>query len=237
MKLGIMQPYFFPYIGYFSLLDYAEEFILFDTAQYERKGWMKRNRVLKPNDGWQYIHAGVVKPKFKAVIKDVLLEENDDWVERIFRQLLHYKSIAPFYQETLSIVEMSLNIKHSTLTGLNKHILSVICDALNISCQIKIFSEMNLKIASVDHAGQWALRIAQAHGATEYVNPAGGKQIFNHEDFQENNIILSFLSNNLNPYDQKRSNFEPALSIIDMLMFSGKEKTCGMLKDYYIESF
>ena len=232
-----MQPYFFPYIGYFSLLDYADEFIIFDTVQYNRKSWMRRNRILKSNDGWQYIRAGIIKPKFKAVIKDVLLDKNEEWVRTIFSQLVHYKNIAPFYEETLSIVEKCFDYGKSTLTGLNKNILLVICDYLGISCQIKIFSEMNLRISSVDHAGQWALRIAHAYGATEYVNPPGGKEIFNHKDFQENNIMLSFLSNKLKPYDQKRMNFEPALSIIDVLMFCEKDNICSMLKDYEIESF
>jgi hypothetical protein len=237
LKLAIMQPYFFPYIGYFSLLDYADEFIIFDTVQYDRKGWMKRNRILKPNGGWQYFQAGVIKPEYKAIIKDVLIEQDDGWKAKIYRQLHHYKMIAPFYAETMRIVERCLNWVCVSLTDLNRNILSIFCDYLNIKCPLKTFSKMDLEILTpVEHAGQWALRIAQVYGAAEYVNPPGGKEIFNPKDFQENNIKLSFLSNNLKPYDQKRAIFEPALSIIDIMMFCEKEKVIEMLKDYNIES-
>lgn len=55
MRLGIMQPYFFPYIGYFSLMKQVDEFILLDDVQFIRHGWIERNRILKPSGGWQYI--------------------------------------------------------------------------------------------------------------------------------------------------------------------------------------
>ena len=55
MKLGIMQPYFFPYLGHFALIAAVDEWIVFDITQYTRKSWVNRNRVLRPDGGWQYV--------------------------------------------------------------------------------------------------------------------------------------------------------------------------------------
>lgn len=139
MKLAIMQPYFFPYIGYFSLMDYADEFILFDTAQYDRKGWMNRNRVLKPKEGWQYIRAGVVKPSFRATIKEVEVSAESEWKHTLLRQLEHYKSAAPYFEETVAFIEKGLAGPASTLTELNKHTLMAVRDHLGLQCPIKVF--------------------------------------------------------------------------------------------------
>lgn len=231
-----MQPYFFPYIGYFSLLDYADEFILFDTAQYDRKGWMKRNRVLKPNDGWQYIQAGVLKPKFKAPIKEVLIDQNDEWKEKIIRQVDHYKNIAPFYKEIVALLKESLDFKYETLVDLNCKTLDLFSRYIGIKCPIKVFSNMNLKIRNIEHAGQWALRISESYGADEYVNPVGGSEIFNPKEFKNLGIKLSFLQHRLPLYMQERKIFEQSLSILDVLMFNGREKTSKIVKDYIVEN-
>jgi len=235
MKLAVMQPYFFPYIGYFSLMVYADEFILFDTVQYDRKGWMNRNRVLKPGKGWQYIRAGVVKPPFRATIKDVEIVSDHEWKKTLLRQLEHYKNMAPYFKECTSLIETSLTKPASTLTEVNKNTLESVRDYLGIVCPIKIFSEMKLEIGEVVHAGQWALRISEAMGAKEYVNPFGGKEIFNSNDFQQAGVKLSFLESNLPEYVQRCGSFENGLSIIDLLMFCGINDIQDMLQDYSIK--
>lgn len=92
MKLGIMQPYFFPYLGYFSLIKHTDRFILFDTVQFIRHGWIERNRILKPNEGWQYIQVPLIKDKGRdTVIKDVKIRNTENWQQKIIAQLQHYK--------------------------------------------------------------------------------------------------------------------------------------------------
>ncbi|MBT8042907.1 MAG: WbqC family protein [Kiritimatiellales bacterium] len=234
MKLAIMQPYFFPYIGYFSLLEYADEFILFDTAQYDRKGWMNRNRVLKPTDGWQYIRAGVVKPAFRATIKDVQVAQ-DDWQHVLFRQLEHYKT-APYYAQAIACIEAGVKKPATTLTHLNKQTLEAVRDYLDIHCPIRIFSEMGLELGPVEHAGQWALRITEAVGGGEYVNPPGAaREIFDPQDFNEAGIKLVILENRLPAYDQHRPSFENGLSIIDLMMFCAKDEIKAMLNEFKTE--
>ena len=87
MIVAIMQPYFFPYIGYFQLINSVDRFILFDDVQYIRHGWVNRNRILKPEEGWQYIIAPLQKHRQTELIRDIKLKEGDDWKKKILRQL------------------------------------------------------------------------------------------------------------------------------------------------------
>jgi len=92
MKLGIMQPYFFPYLGHFDLIYKTDRWIVFDTPQYIRQGWVNRNRILGPNSGWQYITVPTRKHHRDNPIRDILVKEGKDWRERVCRQLEHYWS-------------------------------------------------------------------------------------------------------------------------------------------------
>ena len=76
MRLGIMQPYFFPYLGYFSLIKHADLFILFDTPQFIRHGWIERNRILKPDVGWMYVSVLLIKHELQTPIKDVKIDNS-----------------------------------------------------------------------------------------------------------------------------------------------------------------
>ena len=99
MKLAIMQPYFSPYLGYFSLIKHTDNFILLDTVQFIRHGWIERNRILKPGwDTWQYIKVPLEKHSKNSIIKDIRIKTNQDWKRKLISQLVHYKKRAPFYQ-------------------------------------------------------------------------------------------------------------------------------------------
>jgi hypothetical protein len=91
MKIAIMQPYFFPYIGYWQLIHAVDRFVLFDDAQYIRHGWVNRNRILKPGGGWQYILVPLKKHALTESIKNVQVNPDGKWHELIVRQLAHYK--------------------------------------------------------------------------------------------------------------------------------------------------
>ena len=89
-----MQPYFFPYIGYFHLINCVDKRILADDAKNITKGWINRNRILKSGaDGWIYIIMPLSKHLYTAKIKDVSVVEGTAWYEKILRQLVHYKKV------------------------------------------------------------------------------------------------------------------------------------------------
>ncbi len=229
MRIAIMQPYFFPYLGYFQLIKSVDRFILFDDAQYIRHGWINRNRVLKPGDGWQYILAPLQKHKQKDLIKDIEIKTGSEWKERILRQLEHYRKKAPFYHEAIQLIEECLGSTETNITRFNAFCLNLVCQCMEIPFKVEISSEMNFDYSNVNDAGEWALRICEQLKATEYINPPGGKELFDPDKFNMANINLTFLFPVLEQYDQKRNAFEAGLSIIDVLMFNGIEKTRQMM--------
>ena len=106
MKIGIMQPYFFPYIGYFQLMHIAEKWIIFDEVQFSNKGWINRNRILHPDHkkDWSYINIPLSKSSKHKKICDVSIKSGIEWRESIFGKLSAYKSVAPYYDQTIKLV-------------------------------------------------------------------------------------------------------------------------------------
>jgi len=233
MKLGIMQPYFVPFLGYLSLIKQTDRFILFDSVQFMRHGWIERNRILKPDAGWQYIQVPLKKHSRDTIIKNIEINREQDWRDKIFRQLTHYKKKSPFYNETINVLDRAFNIETDSIVNLNENILKVICEYIGIDADIRIFSEMNIDIKDANAPDEWALNICNALGdADEYWNPEGGIEFFDKRKYVNAGIDIKFLKMNLSRYPQRRHEFEAGLSIIDVLMFNDPEKINTMLDDY-----
>ena len=235
MKIGIMQPYFFPYIGYMSLIKNTDKFILLDTVQFIRHGWIERNRILSPKDEWQYIAVPLQKKSRDTKIIDIKINNSTDWKNKILSQLIHYKKKANYYYKTIEIVNEGLNIETESIVELNANVLSKVCEYIEIPFNYEIYSQMKLYIDPAKAPDEWALNICKAMGnVTEYWNPIGGLNFFDKSKYEENNIKIYFLNSHITPYEQKQGQeyFEPGLSIIDVMMFNSPEKIREMLDNY-----
>jgi hypothetical protein len=234
MKVGIMQPYFFPYLGYFSLIKHTDLFILLDAVQYKRHGWIERNRVLKQNGGWLYIQVPLIRHNGQnTLIKDILINNSIPWKQKILAQLKPYKKYAPHYKEVLELVNDIFRHEFVSIVTLNKEALISVCNYLNIHTSIKVFTEMDLEIEKPAASDEWALNICKAMGKyTEYRNPPGGEDFFDRTKFGQANIDLKFQKLNITVYSQNRNEFEPSLSIIDVLMFNSVKEIHFLLDNY-----
>lgn len=224
MKLGIMQPYFFPYLGYFDLINYSDLWIVFDTVQYIRHGWVNRNRILHPEQGWQYIVVPLKKHSRDTVIRDIEIADGPMWHQRILGQNQHYKKKAPYFRETYRFVEECLAIEERSISRLNVAILEKVCLHLGIPFEYEYFSEMQLELDSVVEPGDWALRISEKIGAEEYVNPPGASAIFDSSKFEASGIKLTIRKLPSLEYACSGYEFVPGLSIIDVLMWNPPDK-------------
>ncbi len=230
MKIAIMQPYFFPYLGYMGLIKHTDRFILLDVVQYIRHGWIDRNRILKPDIGWQYIKVPVRKHSRDTTIRDIRINNDQDWRTRIMGQLQHYKKHAPHFDAVRGLVQGVLDQSHESIVRLNLAGLKAVCAYLHMDRDIRVFSEMDLPIEPPRAPDEWALNICKAiPGQHEYWNPMGGRELFDQAKYQASAIDLRFVGCLLPHYDQKRPDFEPGLSIIDVLMFNNAESTQAML--------
>lgn len=234
MKLAVMQPYFFPYIGYFTLIKHSDKFIIFDTPQFIRRGWIHRNRILNQQGQARYINASIHKAPVKTKIYDIELSDKLDWKSKIFEELEIYQGKAPYYDRVINFLKETLDYRTDSLSRLNYHTLKATCRFLNIKCDIDILSEMNLELGQVNEADEWGLEISKAMKAREYLNPPGAMHIFDRDKYSEDGIDLKFIKANIRPYDQMTDEFVPGLSIIDIMMFNSPEEINKMLDDYEV---
>jgi len=224
MILGIMQPYFFPYIGYFSLIKSVDKWIVFDSVQYIKRGWIERNRILSSNGSPFYIKVPLNKFHRHSLIKDVTIKNTENWSLKMLEQIKSYKKYAPFYHNVYSFLEESFEFKTNSIVEQNVYLLKKTCEYLEIPFNYEVFSEMNLSIDQPKAPGDWALNICKSLRAKEYINPIGGMQLFNKDMFEKSNIKIKFIKSRMVKYYQGPGEFHPWLSILDVMMFNDINK-------------
>ncbi|MBX8483722.1 WbqC family protein [Pseudomonas cichorii] len=218
--LGIMQPYFFPYLGYFQLIALVEQGILFDIVKYKRKSWMNRNRMLDNKGGWHYITVPV-KSSDGMLIKDAMVIDHAGSLRHIRGQLEHYRGKAPFFKQTLQLIDLTFNSTRSASIGdLSASSLKVVCDYLGMAFNWTVCSDMHLELPPIEHAGQWALEISSLMGARRYINAPGGREILIPREWHEREIDLRFLQPSVFRYPTGPYTFVENLSILDVLMWN-----------------
>jgi len=232
MKVGIMQPYFFPYIGYFQIMNAVDCWIIFDQVQFVDKGWINRNRILHPSPEkeWQYITLPLAKKNRFDQINEINIHPEIDWRKEIKGKLSIYSKKAPFFREAMALLDECFECEEQNLSLFLANALKVTARTLNINTEFMFMNELNLAIENIEHPGQWAVKISEAIGATQYINPPAGYAIFKEEEFQACGVELLFLQSNLSPYKQLSSNFVPGLSIIDLMMWNDKSVLDNMLR-------
>jgi hypothetical protein len=234
MRLAGMQPYFFPYLGYFGLIKHSDRFIIGDVVQMIKQGWIARNRILKPEDGWQYIQVPLVKHSHKALIKDVKFIVSEPWQGRILNQLDHYKKNAPYYKEVIGLLGYCFSYNTDSITDLNAHLLTETCQYIGIPFCKEFISELHVTIGETTAPDELGLYVCKAIGADTFINPPGGIVFYDRNKYASAGIKLEFLKVNFKPYDQRRESFEEGLSIIDVMMFNSPREIQMMLDDYQL---
>lgn len=234
MILSVMQPYFFPYLGYFLLIKHADTFVSFDTPQYIDRGWVNRNRIIHQNrPEAAYITVPLQKHPFDAAINQVEIDNAQDYRGRILGQVdASYKKRAPFFRPVRELLLSCLEGETQSLARLNELSLIKTCEYLGLPFNLQVFSRMDLQIDPVLDSGEWGLNISKAMGASRYINAPGGMALFDQKKFDDAGIDLRFLKIRFTPYEQKKPVFLEGLSILDVMMFNPPEKVLSMLDDY-----
>lgn len=222
-----------PYIGYFSLIKHTDEFILFDTVQFIRHGWIERNRMLKQAGGWQYIQVPLIKENGRdTLIKDIRINNTENWKQRMLAQIQHYRKIAPNYFRVVKLLEDIFSEEYTDIVSLNRRSLQTVCSFLGIEREFPVFSAMDVPVVPATAPDEWALNICLALGADTYINPIGGTEFFCRDKYTAAGVRLFFQQMDITEYGQRRTPFEPGLSILDVLMFCSAEQVNQMLDNF-----
>jgi len=221
MRVGIMQPYFFPHLGHFALIDRSDTWVVFDVTQYTPKTWMNRNRVLHPAGSWNWVTVPLMNSSNSISIREARVLDGAGAYQSVLGKLSHYRNKAPFSRAVEDLVAAAFaDVTDDSLVALNVNALRAVCSYLDISFEPLICSQLGLDLSGVSHPGGWAPAIASALGADEYLNPIGGRALFSEREFSELGIDLEFLDAPPFEYETRPYTFEPGLSIIDVLMWN-----------------
>lgn len=232
-----MQPYFFPYLGYFALIYHTDQWVVFDSSQYTPKSWINRNRVLNLHKDWSYISIPIEKSSQSKLINEIKVKSAASSRKGVINQIIHYKNKAPYYPQVLNLIEnVFQEFKSSSLVDLNNISIKYTCEYLGISYRETIFSQSGLLLPEINHPGSWALEIASAFGATHYLNPVGGKSLFIDTEFKQRGIKLEFLETHRYSYDTYPFKFVEDLSVIDVMMWNSAEEIRSIINNFSILS-
>ncbi len=229
MIVAIMQPYFFPYIGYFQLIEYADVFIYLDDVQYIKGGWVNRNRILKNGEA-SWITLPVLHAGHALAINKRQYELSPTIIARILRVIEERYRKAPNFREVYPIVREIMAYEDPNIARFNTNLIDRLADHLEIRARLVRSSEL------IKHnllAGQERVIALCRHlDATCYVNPVGGVALYQRERFARNGIDLCFLESTCSPYPQFGAAPVPSLSIIDVLMFNDRQSLAKRLREY-----
>lgn len=231
MKLGIMQPYIFPYIGYYQLINAVDKFVIYDDVNYINKGWINRNNLLV--NGKAFLFTIPLKEASQnKLINQIEIQENGSWSKKLLKTIEQAYKKAPYFENTFSLVS---NIINSPVKGIHELALlslRAVAEYLDIKTEFvdssSVYQNTNLK------AQERILDICLKEKADHYFNPIGGMEIYSNELFERSGIRLDFLKTIPVPYTQFGNEFVPYLSIIDVLMFNSKAEVIELIDQYEV---
>lgn len=218
MKLAVMQPYFFPYVGYFQLIRAVDAFVVLDDVNYIVRGWVNRNYILGPN-GKHLLTLPLKGASQNQLINEV---EVQDERHKLLKTLHHAYRRAPLFDAVFPVLEEILSFPEPNLSRFLTHGLKQICGYLDLHPMWQTSSQVE---KPPDLRGQdRILALCETLGATHYINAPGGRSLYEPGAFHARGMELSFLDPDPPPYTQFGAPFTPNLSIIDVMMFNTRDQ-------------
>ena len=229
MKIGIMQPYFFPYIGYWQLINAVDKYVIYDDVNYIKGGWINRNRILI-NDKPSFINLKMNGSSPNKLIKEIQVSNDNRWKSKLLKTIeLSYRK-APFFEMSFPIIEEIINHDEVNLSLYLENLIKRIAEYLEINTEFVLSS--NIEKDNSLKGQDKVIEICKSLGAKEYYNAIGGVELYSAENFNSYGIELRFLRTEYIEYKQFKNDFSPYLSIIDVMMFNSKEEIMNILDMY-----
>ena len=209
-----MQPYFFPYIGYFQLINAVDKFVFLDDVNFIKKGWINRNNICL-SGSTHLLTIPLIKPSQNKLICETEISINTKEIDSVIQTVNQAYSKSKFKDNITGLFNIVLTSDFNLISDINKHGIKSICEYLGIETEIIFSSSVfnNSKLKGEDRIIDICLQLK----AKTYINPIGGIDIYKKERFKEEGIDLLFLQKELTVYKQPNTNFIDNLSIIDVI--------------------
>lgn len=226
MTIAIMQPYFFPYIGYWQLIKAVDTFVIFDDVNYINKGYINRNNILV-NGQKQLFTLELIGASQNRLINEIEVGSNQNKMLKTIS--MSYKK-APCFSEVFPIIESILMCEEKNLSKYLGNSLKILAEYLNIKTRF-LYSSDILKDNELK-GEEKIIDIVKRLNTSVYINAIGGQELYDREVFAKNNLELYFLNPKSQEYKQFKNEFIPNLSIIDLMMFAKNDDIQEMLNKY-----
>lgn len=216
-KIGVMQPYIFPYLGYFQLISALDTFVIYDNTQFISRGWVNRNRILV-NGKASFITFPLKGSHLTENINKRYFLDDIAWhKKRLLNGIYLSYARAPFFRETFPLIESIVNFKEQNVALFNENSIRILCRHLGIFTKILVSSQLPFyeKLSGTERL----INLLNGLGADVSINPIGGFHLYRCEEFRRHGITLKFIKTEDIPYRQFNGAYVTNLSIIDMLMF------------------
>lgn len=226
MKIAIMQPYLFPYIGYFQLIQAVDTFVIYDDVNFIKQGWINRNYILLDNKRRLFTLQLNGASSFK-LINQIQIGNNKEKLLKTFKQAY---AKAPYYKENIRIIEDIIVCEEKNLARYLINGILKLAGYLAMSTKFVISSELEKN--GEYKAQDKVIDICERLKADHYINAIGGLELYSRKKFNEKGIKLSFIKSAALAYAQASNEHVPSLSIIDLLMFNSKDQLRKKLNEY-----
>lgn len=232
MTVAVMQPYFFPYLGYFQLVNAVDTFVFFDDVNFINKGWINRNQLLNNNQPCRFT-VSLSQASQNKKINEIRLADFDSWKAGFLKTVeLSYKK-APQFAFVFDWLHNFLSTQFSFIGELASESIVAVAQLLDLNTEFKHSSNLSYLDGSKKTGEQKIIAICKKLRADKYINPINGKSLYDEQNFAADNIQLCFLKmTELNYQQLSKDVFVPNLSIIDVLMFNPVEKIKGLLNEF-----
>ena len=231
MTLAIMQPYFLPYIGYLQLMNAVDRFVFYDDVAFINRGWVNRNRILV--GGKEHLFTVPLKEASQnKTIREIALSDDPKWRGKLLKTIEQSYRKAPLYETVMPMTEKIVNFTaDNNVADYIFHSFTELTAYLDITTTLipssTIYENGHLK------AQERILDICRQEGATQYINPIGGQELYDRTLFAEGAIKLHFIQSKRVEYKQiigktGPDEFVPWLSVLDVLMFNDVNEVRAM---------
>ncbi|MDB6050301.1 MAG: WbqC-like protein [Pseudomonas sp.] len=228
----MMQPYLFPYLGYFQLIAAADVFVLGDDLQYIRSGWVNRNRILCNGEA-KLVTFPLKRDRHDLAINQRQVSESfDEDMERLLITIKRCYIKAPYFNQVMPLLERLLRFPVRNLALFIEHSIREICAYLHIDTPILRGSDMDIETPT-DKQDR-VLKIVKTFAGDRYLNPVGGIELYDADHFARHGVALRFFKMDPIEYWQFKHAFVGNLSIIDVLMFNCVDRVQELLPHYSV---
>jgi hypothetical protein len=231
MKLAIMQPYLFPYIGYFQLIKAVDKFVIYDDVNFIKQGWINRNAILVQDKSWMFSVPLVNQSSFSK-IKEVNVNDRlyVSWQKKFLRTIEQSYRKAPFFKEVLNLVTTVFDIQENEISISELATRSLLATSAYLGINTPFVSSSSIYDNQALSGPERVIDICKKENASQYINPIGGQELYNSMEFGQSE--LEFIKSLPINYTQFNNEFVPWLSIIDVMMFNSPEDINVMLDQF-----